>query len=61
MSWAATFYYRIDARLVEKLGAARTLVVQVTEPTRTGPLSTEYSLQVGQDPRLREFAARLAD
>ncbi|HET9864277.1 MAG TPA: hypothetical protein VFP37_12590 [Steroidobacteraceae bacterium] len=61
MSWAATFYYRIDAQLVEKLGAARTLVVQVTEPTRTGPLSTEYSLQVGQDPRLREFAARLAD
>jgi hypothetical protein len=61
MSWVASFYYRIDAATVARLGEARIIQVQVTESTRSGPVKTAYSAEVAQDPRLREFAARQAD
>jgi hypothetical protein len=58
MSWIATFYYRLDSAAVARLGEARTLRIQVTEDTKSGPLRTAYLLELGDDPRLREFAAR---
>jgi hypothetical protein len=61
MSWIAMFYYRIDADVVAKLGAARSITIQATEATPSGPVTTSYSVEPGQDPRLREFSARQAN
>jgi hypothetical protein len=58
LSWTAMLYYRIGADVVSRLGEASDLRIRVTEETRSGPLETEYSLQVGNDPRLRAFSAR---
>ena len=58
MSWIAMFYYRIDGDLTAKLGEAHTIQIEATEATRSGPITTTYSVEVAQDPRLREFAAR---
>jgi len=61
MSWIATFYYRIDPQIVRKLGAAHSVEIRATEVTRSGPVDTSYSVDVSQDPRLREFSSRQAD
>jgi hypothetical protein len=58
MNWAATFYYRIGPDIVTRLGEASDLRIEVTEEIKTGPLATQYALQTGNDPRLREFSAR---
>jgi hypothetical protein len=58
MSWAATFYYRIGPDTVARLGEASNLRIEVTEDTRSGPVRTEYSLQPGDDSRLKAFASR---
>lgn len=58
MSWIATFYYRIDHDTVVRLGETRSLRIQVTEDTKSGPVRTDYALELGDDPRLREFAER---
>jgi hypothetical protein len=58
MSWTAMLYYRIGPDTVARLGEATELRIRVTEETRSGPLQTEYSLQPGNDPRLRAFSSR---
>lgn len=58
MSWIATFYYRIDHDTVARLGETSSLRIQVTEDTKSGPVKTDYSLELADDPRLREFAGR---
>jgi hypothetical protein len=57
-SWIATFYYRVEHDVIAQLGEARSILIQTTENTRAGPLRTNYSIDIGDDPRLREFAAR---
>jgi len=57
-SWIAMFYYRVEHDVIAELGQARNIRVQTTENTRTGPLKTNYSTDIGDDPRLREFASR---
>ena len=44
--------------VIAQLGEARSILIQTTENTRAGPLRTNYSIDIGDDPRLREFAAR---
>jgi hypothetical protein len=55
--WFAMYYFRIDAAMVQTIGQANEVAVQVTEETRNGPVESRFTLKVGQDPRLREFAA----
>lgn len=56
--WIAAYYFRIDSATVEKLGAARTVSIGVAEQSREGSTEARYTAQIGDDPRLREFAAR---
>ncbi len=55
--WFAAYYFRIDAATIQTLGQANDVTVQVTEDTRNGPLESRFTLKVGDDPRLRDFAA----
>jgi hypothetical protein len=55
--WFAMYYFRIDAAMVQTIGQANEIAVEVTEDTRNGPVESRFSLKVAQDPRLREFAA----
>jgi hypothetical protein len=56
--WSSMFYFRIDQDLANKLGEANALSVQVTEPTRDGPVTTTFAATITNDSRLRDFAAR---
>ena len=56
--WISTYYYKIDAGVVEALRDAHDLAVRVSEPARDGTVRTLFTTPVGDDPRLREFAAR---
>jgi hypothetical protein len=58
--WSAMYYYRIDATLLARLRDARSLTLRVLEATKDGSLKIAFSAQVGDDPRFREFAARVA-
>jgi hypothetical protein len=58
MPWVEMYYYRIDEALLARLGEARNLRVEVLEETRTGPRRVEYTADVDDDPRLRDFANR---
>ena len=57
-SWIAMFYYRVGQDVIEQLGAASSIRIQTVEEGQSGPLQTNYSVDVGGDPRLREFASR---
>jgi hypothetical protein len=57
-SWIAMYYYRVQHDVIAQLGQANSIRIQTVENTKAGPLKTEYSIDIGQDPRLREFAAR---
>jgi hypothetical protein len=56
--WIASYYFRIDADMVARLGAAREISVDLLEQTRDGPVDAQYQVQLAGDPRLSEFAAR---
>jgi hypothetical protein len=56
--WSSMYYYRIDQSIATKLGEARDLSVRVTEPTRDGPVKTIFAAPIGDDARLKDFAAR---
>ena len=55
--WFAMYYFRIDAAMIQTIGQANEISVLVTEDTRNGPVESRFTLKVGQDPRLRDFAA----
>jgi hypothetical protein len=57
-SWIAMYYYRIGPDVVTTLGEAGTIRIQTVETTNAGPLRTNYSFDVGDDPRLKAFAGR---
>jgi hypothetical protein len=54
--WSSMYYYKIDSGIVGTLGAARSVSVRVTEPTKDGTIRTMFQSQIDADPRLREFA-----
>jgi hypothetical protein len=56
--WSSMYYYKIDAALVGTLGAARSVTIRVTEPTKEGTIRTAFAARIEADPRLREFAER---
>jgi len=56
--WISMYYYKIDAGVVEALRDAHDLAVRVAEPVRDGTVRTLFATPVGDDPRLRDFAAR---
>jgi hypothetical protein len=55
--WIAMYYFHIDDPMVQTIGQAREIAVLVTEDSRNGPLQSRFTVQVGNDPRLRDFAA----
>jgi hypothetical protein len=55
--WFATYYFRIDTATIQTLGQANEVAVQVTEDTRNGPVESRFSMKIGSDLRLRDFAA----
>jgi len=57
-SWIAMFYYRVEHDVIAQLGEAGNIRVQTVENTKAGPIKTNYSIDIGQDPRLKAFAAR---
>lgn len=57
--WSATFYYRVDPALLDRLGMAKSLTLQVMEPTRKGPAQVDFAVELDPaDSRLRDFAQR---
>ena len=52
------FYYRVEHDVIAQLGEANSISIQTVENTKAGPLRTNYSIDIGQDPRLRAFASR---
>jgi hypothetical protein len=58
MPWVQTFYYRIDAALLARLGEASQVRIEVMEESRSGPRKVGYAAEVGNDARLRTFANR---
>jgi hypothetical protein len=56
--WIATFYFRIDAGIVARLGDAHSVGVELTEDTRNGRVTAQYLAQLADDPRLRAFSSR---
>jgi hypothetical protein len=55
--WSATFYYKIDAAAVQKLGQSRRVLVEIFEATKDGAARIDFAVDIG-DERLREFANR---
>jgi hypothetical protein len=56
--WSELYYFRADDALMARLAAAQTIAIHSVEPAKNGTIATEYALKVGDDPRLKEFAAR---
>lgn len=56
--WIAAFYFRIDDAIVARLGEAGRIGVELTEDTRNGRVTAQYTAQVADDPRLRAFSSR---
>ena len=56
--WSVMFYFKADADLIARLGAAQSLMIRMPEPTKAGVVEAQFSLKVADDPRLKEFAAR---
>jgi hypothetical protein len=57
-SWIAMFYYRVEHDVIAQLGEANTIRIQTVENTKAGPVKTNYSIDIGPDPRLRAFSER---
>jgi hypothetical protein len=57
-SWIAMFYYRVEHDVIAQLGEANSIRIQTVENTKAGPVKTNYSIDIGQDPRLRAFSER---
>jgi hypothetical protein len=57
-SWIAMFYYHIEHDVIAQLGEAKNIRIQTVENTKAGPVRTNYSIDIGQDPRLQAFASR---
>jgi hypothetical protein len=55
--WSATFYYRIDAASVARLGTSNQVLVEIFEATKDGAARIEFAA-AGGDERLRAFANR---
>jgi len=54
--WIASFYFRIEPDVVDRLAAAGSISVELTESTRNGNVTALYVAQLAGDPRLREFS-----
>jgi hypothetical protein len=55
--WSAMYYFKVDAGIIAKVGAALDVGIRYAEPTRDGPVQAHYSVKIG-DARLQDFAAR---
>ena len=57
--WSTTWYYKVDADTIARLGDSSRLSVRVPEAARDGTTSiAEYIVELGDEPRLRAFANR---
>jgi hypothetical protein len=56
--WIANYYFRIDADIVARLGAAVDLRIEAVDQAKRGPVELRFSAQPGDDRRLPDFAGR---
>lgn len=56
--WSAMYYFRVDSDLVARLGEATKVTIRVLETAKSGDINSVFALDVGADPRLKDFAAR---
>jgi hypothetical protein len=56
--WSVMYYFKAGNELVARLGAAQSLTIRMTEPTKSGPVEAQFAVKLVDDPRLKEFAAR---
>ena len=56
--WIANYYFRIDADIVARLGAAVDLRIEAVDQAKRGPVDLRFSAQPGDDRRLPDFAGR---
>jgi hypothetical protein len=56
--WSATYYFKLDADLIARLGEANDLAIRVLEAGKNGPVKTLFATKVQGDPRLKDFASR---
>jgi hypothetical protein len=57
--WSVVYYFKVDSELVARLGSAQSLTIHMMEPTKNGPVEAQFAIKIVDDPRLKEFAARL--
>ncbi len=57
--WSTTWYFKVDADTIARLGESSRISVRVPEAARDGTLTaTEFIVELKDEPRLREFAHR---
>ncbi len=56
--WSVLYYFKADADLIAKLGAAQDLIVRLPEITKNGIGEARFGFKVAADARLKDFAAR---
>ncbi len=57
--WSTTWYFKVDADTIARLGESSRLAVRVPEAARDGTtVTTEFFVELKDEPRLRTFANR---
>jgi len=56
--WSATYYFKVDAAVIARLGEATDISVRVVEPGKNGPIKALFTVKFTEDPHLREFSNR---
>ncbi len=57
--WSTTWYFKVDADTITRLGDSSRLAVRVPEAARDGTVSiVEFIVELEDEPRLRAFANR---
>lgn len=56
--WIAMYYFRLGDDALARLGAARSLGIEITETTKEGNRKLLYLAQIEADTRLRDFNSR---
>jgi hypothetical protein len=57
-AWSVFYYFKADGDLIARLGNAQSILIHMMEPAKKGTVEAQFALAVGQDTRLKEFAAR---
>ena len=55
------YYFKVDGDVIARLGAAQSLAhPHAWRPTKAAAVEAQFALKIAEDPRLKEFAARIS-